>query len=187
MNTFKIMMTTTVKIIVDTVSLEVLSKTTAKINEDLNETSFVHCTTRRQLQINLKEQAQAGFYMPNQFTDTIVLRNGSPWTRNWPDHELVNNKPGWESLGVINGNLISGVHYDYAGNEFIRSLRQWLVLRLKWILKNFRNGTDRLLRSRHKQSQKPSTRSVRLLKNMSRAEIGRITRNTSMVLSVGGI
>ena len=38
--------------------------------------------------------------------------------RQWPDHELVNNKPGWESLGVINGNLISGVHYDYAGNEY---------------------------------------------------------------------
>ena len=39
------------------------------------------------------------------------------------------------------------------------------------------------------QSQKPSTRSVQLLTNMSRAEIERIARNrgTAMVLSVGGI
>ena len=33
----------------------------------------------------------------------------------WPDHEIVNTKAGLESLGVINGNLISGDHYDYAG------------------------------------------------------------------------
>ena len=36
----------------------------------------------------------------------------------WPDHELINNKPGWESLEVMNGNLISGVHYDNVGNEY---------------------------------------------------------------------
>ena len=38
------------------------------------------------------------------------------WNR--PDHELVNTKARWESLGVINGNLISGEHYDYAGNAY---------------------------------------------------------------------
>jgi hypothetical protein len=42
-----------------------------------------------------KAQAQAAdFYMPNQFSDT-----------DWPDHELVNTKQGWEASTVINGNL----------------------------------------------------------------------------------
>jgi hypothetical protein len=40
----------------------------------------------------------------------------------WPDHELVNNKPGWESLEVIYGNqistLLSSVFDYYAGNEY---------------------------------------------------------------------
>ena len=111
------MTTITVKINVDKASLEVLFKTIAKFNEELNEISCVHGTTRRRLQ--MKAQAQtADFYTPYQFTDTIVLRNGSPGKRNWPDHELVNTKAGWESLGVINGNLISGDHYDYAGNAY---------------------------------------------------------------------
>jgi hypothetical protein len=56
--------------------------------------------------LQIKSQAQAAyFYMPNQFSDTIVLKNGCPWMRDWPDHDLVNAKKGWESLGVINGNL----------------------------------------------------------------------------------
>ena len=38
--------------------------------------------------------------------------------RDWPDHDLVTAKKGWETLGVINGNLISGNHYDYAGNAY---------------------------------------------------------------------
>ena len=92
---------TTVKINVDKASLKTLFKTIAKINDDLNEISFVHGTTRCRLQIKAQAQA-ADFYTPNQleFTDTIVLRNGSPWVRNWPDHELVNTKAEWESLPV---------------------------------------------------------------------------------------
>ena len=91
------MTTTTVKINVDKASLKTLFKTIAKINDDLNEITFVHGTTRRRLQI--KRQAQAAdLYTPNQFTDTIVLRDGRPWMRNWPDHELVNYKLGWESF-----------------------------------------------------------------------------------------
>ena len=107
---------TTVKINVDKASLKVLFKTMAKMNDDMNETSFVHSITKRRLQI--KAQAQAAEYMPNQFSDTIVLKKGCPWMRDWPDHDLVNTKKGWESLGVINGNLISADHYDYAGHAY---------------------------------------------------------------------
>jgi hypothetical protein len=39
--------------------------------------------------------------------------------RDWRDHNLVNTKKGWESLGVINGNLISGELQDYAGNYYL--------------------------------------------------------------------
>jgi hypothetical protein len=56
--------------------------------------------------------------MPNQFSDAIVLKKGCPWMCDWPNHDLVNTKQGWESLGVINGNLISGDHYDYAGYAY---------------------------------------------------------------------
>ena len=38
--------------------------------------------------------------------------------RDWPDHDLVHTKKGWESLGVINSNLISGDHQEYAGNYY---------------------------------------------------------------------
>ena len=83
---------TIVKIIVYKVSLKVLFKSIAKINDEMNATSFVHAATKRRLQI--KAQAQAShIYVPNEFTDTIVLKNGRPYLRPWPDHELVNNKP----------------------------------------------------------------------------------------------
>ena len=86
------------KINVDKASLKTLFKTIAMINDDLNEISFVHGTPRRRLQIKAQAQA-ADFYTPNQFTDTIVLRDGNPWMRDWPDHELANtSKDGrhWE-------------------------------------------------------------------------------------------
>ena len=103
---------TTGKINVDKVSSKVFFKTMAKMNHDMNETSFVYSITtrRRQLQIKLQVQA-AKFYTHNQFSDHIVLKKGCPWMRDWPDHDLVNTKQGWGSLGVINGNLISGDHY----------------------------------------------------------------------------
>ncbi len=108
---------TTVKINVDKVSLKVLFKTIAKMKDNMNETSLEHSITKRRLQIKAQAQA-ADFVTPNQFSDTIVLKNGCPWTRDWPDHDLVNTKKGWENLGVINGYLISGNHYDYAGHAY---------------------------------------------------------------------
>ena len=79
---------TTVKINVDKVSLKLIFKTMAKMNDDMNETSFVHSITKRRLQIKAQAQA-ADFYTPNQFSDTIVLKKGCPWMRDWPDHDLV--------------------------------------------------------------------------------------------------
>ncbi len=65
-----------------------------------------------------KSASTSRAYSPNQFTGTIVLKNGCSWMRVRPDRELVNNKPGRESSRVVNWSLISGVHYDYAGNKY---------------------------------------------------------------------
>jgi hypothetical protein len=70
----------TVKINVDKVSLKVFFKTMAKMNDYMNETSSVHSITQRQLQKKAQAQA-ADFYMPNQFSDTIVLKKGCLWMR----------------------------------------------------------------------------------------------------------
>ncbi len=108
----------TVKINVGKVSLKVLLKTMAKMTNYMNETSFLHSITKRQLQIKAQAQA-ADFFTPNLFSDTIVLEKGCPEMLDWPEHDLVNTKQGWEILGVINGNLISGDHYYYAGHAYL--------------------------------------------------------------------
>ena len=51
-------MTTTVKINVDKAPLKTLFKTIAKINDELNEISFVHGTIRRRLQKKRKHKLQ---------------------------------------------------------------------------------------------------------------------------------
>ena len=80
-------------------TIKTLFKTVAKIQEKLNEASFVHGTPRRRLQIKALARA-ANIYTPNQSTDTIVLKNSRPFMKTWPDYELVNIRPGWESLDL---------------------------------------------------------------------------------------
>ena len=74
---------TTVKINVNKVSLIVFFNTIAKMNDNMNEASFVNAITKLRLQI--KAQAQAAvFYTPNQCSDTIVFEKGCPRMRDWP-------------------------------------------------------------------------------------------------------
>ncbi len=78
------------------------------------------CILQQSVSAEKKAQAQAtDFYAHNQFSNKIVLKNGCPWMSDWPNHELVGNKPGWETVGVINGNLILGSYQDYAGNDYL--------------------------------------------------------------------
>ena len=89
---------------------------------------------------------------------------------------------------MINGNLISGVHYDYANNPYL--IPQTMAgVEIDVDSDEFQEWYRAFTRSHHKQSRKPSTRSIRLFAKMSRAEIEQIARNrgTTMVLSVGGI
>ncbi len=64
---------TTVKIKVDKLSLKVLFKTMAKMNNYMNETSFVHSITKRRLQIEAQAQA-ADFIRPINFLTLIFGR-----------------------------------------------------------------------------------------------------------------
>ena len=64
-------MTKNVEINLDKASHKALFETIGKINEELNEMSFVHGMTKNQLQSKAQAQA-ADFYPPNQFTDTVV-------------------------------------------------------------------------------------------------------------------
>ncbi len=59
------------------------------------------------------------FYVPNIFRDRIVLNaKGYPDISTWSDLELVNNKAGWESLGIVNSSQQSGTKNDHMGNPY---------------------------------------------------------------------
>ena len=57
--------------------------------------------------------------MPNGYHDRVALTtNGHPDIRGWSDptdRELVNTKPGWESLGIASSSLLSGERADHNG------------------------------------------------------------------------
>ena len=65
--------------------------------------------------------AQASeFYVPNGYHDRAALTtNGHPDIRGWSDRELVNTKPGWESLGIASSSLLSGERVDHNGNYYL--------------------------------------------------------------------
>ena len=108
--------------------------------------------------------------------------------RGWPDHELVNTKPGWESLGVINGNLISGDNYDYAGSEDLVSqtmagveidvdsdeFQEW-----------YREFTTFLAQAISEAQHQINKTIIKYVEGGNRANHQK--QGTSMVLSVGGI
>ena len=60
--------------------------------------------------LQIQQLAQASeFYVPNGYHDRVALTtNGRPDIRGWSDWELVNTKPGWESLGIASSCLLSG-------------------------------------------------------------------------------
>ncbi len=75
-----------------------LLMTITKMSDDMKGTSFIRTLTERRLQIKAQAQA-ADFFTPCHFSESIVLKKGGPWMRDWPDHELVNTNKGgklWE-------------------------------------------------------------------------------------------
>lgn len=39
--------------------------------------------------------------------------------RGWADQALVNNKSGWDALGVVSSSLLLGTHYGHMGTEYL--------------------------------------------------------------------
>ena len=108
---------TAVKINVDKVSLKVFFETMAKMNDNVNETSFVHSITKRRLQI--KAQARAADFLYawsifwyNCFEEGLPMDAWPAWS--WAGQ----HQAGVGNFGFINCNLMSGDHYDYAGNAY---------------------------------------------------------------------
>jgi hypothetical protein len=62
------------------------------------------------------------FYVPNMITkDHILLttgKNGHPDIKGWADQELINNKTGWEAVGIVGSCLLNGTYRDHMGNVY---------------------------------------------------------------------
>ena len=86
-----------------------------KASDEINEKSFVYGQAKLVLQIQPLAQASE-FYLPNGNHDRIALTtNGHPDIRAWSNRELVNTKPGWESLGIASSSLLSEDRVDING------------------------------------------------------------------------
>ena len=108
-------MATTTKLNIDKATVRQLFKAVIKATDEINEKSIVYGQAKRVLPIKPLAQA-AEFYVPNGNQDRIALTtNGHPDIRAWSDRELVNTKPGWESLGIASSSLISGERVDLNG------------------------------------------------------------------------
>ena len=112
-------MATTTKLNIDKATVRQLFKVVARVADEIDESSFVHGSTKRRLALQPMANASE-FYVPNMFKDRIVLNaKGYPDISGWSDMELANNKAGWEALGVVSSSLLSGTKFDHMGNEYL--------------------------------------------------------------------
>ena len=103
------------KLNIDKATVLQLFKAVTKASDEINEKSIVYGQAKRVLPLQHLAQASE-FYIPNGNHDSIVLTtNGHPDIRAWSDWELVNTKPGWESLGIASSSLLSGERMDING------------------------------------------------------------------------
>ena len=91
-----------------------------KASDEINEKSFIYGQAKRVLQIQpLAQASELSSYVPNGYHDRVALTTkGHPDIRGWSDRELVNTKPGWESLGIASSSLLSGERVDHLGNYY---------------------------------------------------------------------
>jgi hypothetical protein len=112
-------MATTTKLNIDKATVRQLFKVVARVADEIDESSFVHGSTKRRLALQPMANASE-FYVPNMFKDRIMLNaKGYPDISGWSDIELANNKAGWEALGVVSSSLLSGTKFDHMGNEYL--------------------------------------------------------------------
>ncbi len=68
----------------------------------------------------LKPIAQASeFYLPGIKDRITKTSEGLDTFKDWSGLDLLNNKEGWEELGIAKGTLLSGMYQDAYENSFL--------------------------------------------------------------------
>ena len=110
------MTTTQKKINLDSVTAQALFKAVSQVTNEINDTMIKDYRKRNS---PLKPIAQASEFQVPGITDTITKTSeGLDTFKDWSDLNLLNNKEGWEELGIAKGTLLSGMYQDTYGNSF---------------------------------------------------------------------
>jgi hypothetical protein len=114
-------MTTTQKKInpsLDSVTAQALFKAVAEMT-NLNKINYTMIKVYRKRNNPLKPIAKASEFYVQGIKDTITKTSeGLDTFKDWSDLDLLNNKEGWEELGIAKGTLLSGMYQDTHGNSF---------------------------------------------------------------------
>jgi hypothetical protein len=111
------MTTTQKKINLDSVTAQALFKAVTHVTNEINDTMIKDYRKRNN---PLKPIAQASEFYVQGIKDTIIKTSeGLDSFKDWSDLDLLNNKEGWEELGIVKGTLLSGMYQDTYGNSFL--------------------------------------------------------------------
>jgi hypothetical protein len=111
-------MASNAKLNIEKATARQLFRVVVKATDEINKASFTHGQNKRRYKVDIMAQGSE-FYVPNVFRDRVaVTAKGYPDISPWSDLELVNTKAGWESLGIVSSNLLSGVRYDHLHNPY---------------------------------------------------------------------
>jgi len=110
------MTTTQKKINLDSVTAQALFKAVTQVTNEINDTMIKDFWKRNN---PLKPIAQASEFYVQGIKDAITKTSeGLDTFKDWSDLDLLNNKEGWEELGIAKGTLLSGMYQDTYGNSF---------------------------------------------------------------------
>ncbi len=123
------MATTQKKINLDSVTVQALFKAVTQVTNEISDTMIKDFRKRNN---PLKPIAQASEFYMQGIKDTITKTSeGLDTFKDWWDLDLLNNKEGWEELGIAKGTLLSvctkihmipqtmaGVEIDTYSDEF---------------------------------------------------------------------
>ena len=98
------------KINLDSVTAQALLKVVTQVTNEINDTMIKDYWKWNN---PLKPIAQASeFYVPGIKDRITKTSEGLDTFKDWSDLDLLNNKEGWEELGIAKGTLLSGMYQD---------------------------------------------------------------------------
>ncbi len=101
----------------DSVTAQALFKAVTQVTNEINDTMIKDYWKRNN---HLKPIAQASeFYLPGIKDRITKTSEGLDTFKDWSGLDLLNNKEGWEELGISKGTLLSGMYQDAYGNSFL--------------------------------------------------------------------